>query len=215
MRLSAGIVAFVLAAVLLASSAPVRAQVCGDGVVDPGETCDPPNLATDPATGQVLCRLDCTSCGDGIVDVASSETCDLGPGAICSWCLPNCNEAIFPGGGYGGCPCEDKPALADLRADILASCECANAASRSAFVRCARARIALIAPDLLLPPCRTTTLKCMARAACGKPGAVTCCRTNANGRGRCVIKPDAAHCTAPKGGSAALGVSESCCDACP
>ena len=32
-----------------------------------GETCDPPNLALDPVNGQINCRLDCTSCGDGVV----------------------------------------------------------------------------------------------------------------------------------------------------
>jgi hypothetical protein len=30
-----------------------------------------------------------------------------------------------------------------------------------------------------------------------------------------VIEPDAGHCSAPPGGSASLGVSETCCDACP
>jgi hypothetical protein len=201
---------------LLALAAPVRAQVCGDGVIDPGETCDPPNPAFDPVTGQIECRPDCTSCGDGIIDVGHEETCDSGPNAICTECNPTCQERIFPGGGYGGCPCAlDAPALVDLRADILAACECGNASSRSAFVRCARAKLVAISPELILPPCRNTALKCLARSACGRHGVVTCCRTNANGRQRCVLKPDAAHCTAPRGGSASLGVSATCCDACP
>ena len=215
MRLGAGIVGFMFMGSLLAFSAPVQAQVCGDGVIDAGETCDPPNLALGP-NGQPICRYDCTSCGDGVVQHNDNETCDIGPEAICSACLPNCVERLFPGDGYGGCSCAlDTPALVDLRADILAACECGNASSRSAFVRCARAKIASISPELILPPCRNTTLKCLARSACGTHGAVTCCRTNANGRQRCLIKPDAAHCTAPRGGSASLGVSEDCCDACP
>jgi hypothetical protein len=216
MRLDVRIMRFLLVIALLLISMPAPAQVCGDGVIDPGETCDPPDLTIDPANGQPKCRTDCTSCGDGVVQGDDSETCDIGRDAICSWCQPNCNERIFPGSGYGGCTCgDDIPALAALRADILASCECATASSRSAFLRCARPKMAAIPEVLLLPPCRVSTLKCLAHSACGKPGAVTCCRTTANGKGRCVVKPDAAHCTAPKGGSASLGVSENCCDACP
>ncbi len=216
MRLCAQVVGFMLVGSLLAFSAPVRAQVCGDGVIDPGETCDPPNLAIDPVSGQVACRLDCTSCGDGIVDVADQETCDAGPNLICGACLHHCNERISPGGGYGGCPCAfDTPAMANLRAEIVAACECTTASSHGAFARCARAKLALISPELLLPPCRHAALKFLARSVCGKHGRVTCCRTDATGRRRCVIKPDAAHCTAPRDGSASLGVSENCYDACP
>lgn len=51
---------------------------CGNGVVDAGETCDPPNLAIDPITNQPECRLDCTSCGDGVVQSSDQETCDDG-----------------------------------------------------------------------------------------------------------------------------------------
>jgi hypothetical protein len=215
MRLDVRIMRFLLVIALLLVSMPAAAQVCGDGVIDPGETCDPPDLAINPANGQPKCRLDCTSCGDGVVQGEDQETCDI-PDAICSWCLPMCRDRIFPGGGYGGCICgDDIPGLAALRADIMASCDCADASSRSAFVRCARPKLAAISEDLLLRPCRVSTLKCLARSACGKSGAVTCCRTSANGKQRCVVKPDAAHCTAPKGGAASLGVSDDCCDACP
>ncbi|MCC6766476.1 MAG: right-handed parallel beta-helix repeat-containing protein [Deltaproteobacteria bacterium] len=51
---------------------------CGNEVVDAGETCDPPNLAIDPITNQAECRLDCTSCGDGVVQANDQETCDDG-----------------------------------------------------------------------------------------------------------------------------------------
>ncbi|MCC6850278.1 MAG: hypothetical protein IT294_17440 [Deltaproteobacteria bacterium] len=51
---------------------------CGNGVLDSGETCDPPNLAVDPLTNQIECRLDCTSCGDGVVQANDQETCDDG-----------------------------------------------------------------------------------------------------------------------------------------
>ncbi len=216
MRLSIGIVAVALVGSVLAFSAPVRAQVCGDGVIDAGETCDPPDLSIDPANGQNRCRLNCTRCGDGVVDVSSTETCDAGPNLVCGACQPICNERIFPGGGYGGCLCAfDTPAMASLRAEIVAECGCTTAVSRGAFARCARAKLDVISPELLLPPCRHAVLRLLARSVCGKHGAVTCCRVDAMARQRCAIKPDAAHCTAPSGGSASLGVSESCSDACP
>lgn len=213
MRVRALFVGIMLVGSLLAWS-PVRAQVCGDGVIDPGETCDPPNLAVDPVTGQTECRPDCTSCGDGVVQFGHAETCDAGPFATsCGVCLYNCNEGIFSG---TRCPCAfDDPSLQDLRAEILAACECGNASSHGAFLRCARAQLAQVPQERLMFFCRRTALKCLARSVCGKPEAVTCCRTKANGRQQCAIKRDAAHCTAPTGGSASLGVSEACCDACP
>ncbi len=251
MRLMARILGVLFVGSLLVSPAPALAQTCGDGIIDPGETCDPPDptigtanqvkcrpdctscgdgvtqsdhsetcdppdLSIDPANGQVRCRLDCTACGDGVVQNADVETCDIGRDAICSWCNSNCNDRIFPGDGYGGCTCgDDSPAMVALRAEIAADCQCGTTSSRSAFRRCVREKIAAIPDDLILPPCRHTTLKCLTSSVCGKPGAVTCCRTSGNGKERCVVKPDAAHCTAPKGGAASLGVSETCCDACP
>ena len=144
MRLSARIVGFMLVGSLLAFSAPVRAQVCGDGNVDPGETCDPPNLAPNPVSGQVECRIDCTSCGDGVVQSNASETCDIGPFRSCGGCLSSCYERIYL---RPGCPCAlDDPGLADIRAEILAACDCGNASSKGAFRRCARAQLALVSP---------------------------------------------------------------------
>ena len=104
MRLGARIVGFMLVGSLLAFSAPVRAQVCGNGTIDAGETCDPPDLSPDPLTGQVRCRIDCTRCGDGQVQNADSETCDDGntvagcdpkhPQRVLDGCLNNCTEPI-------------------------------------------------------------------------------------------------------------------------
>src|SRR5262249_48837846 len=51
---------------------------CGNGVIDPGETCDPPDTTINPITGQVTCRPDCTSCGDGVLQTEDGETCDDG-----------------------------------------------------------------------------------------------------------------------------------------
>ncbi len=54
---------------------------CGNGIVEAGETCDPPNPAPDPAcppgtSCRPICRPDCTRCGDGITQ--AGETCDDG-----------------------------------------------------------------------------------------------------------------------------------------
>lgn len=213
MSSAARIGAMVFVAALLVVSVSAQAHVCGDGVVDAGETCDPPNLALDPVTGQVLCRTDCTSCGDGVVDVGDHESCDAGPHPTCGWCLGNCTWRLSQS---NACPCAfDDPNLADVRADVLASCECATASSHGSFLRCARARLALVSADRVAPACAREALKCLAHSVCGRSGAVTCCRTNSHGGRRCDVKSQAAKCIAPPGGSASLGVSENCCDACP
>jgi hypothetical protein len=199
--------------VLVVSPGPSWAQVCGDGVIDPGETCDPPDLSIDPAMGQFVCRLNCTACGDGVVDVTSTESCDNGGPSRCGECLNNCT---WRADINAKCPCADDDAtLANLRADVLAACECGSAASHGDFLHCARARLALVSGDFIRYDCRRRVLKQLARSVCGKPGAVTCCRTNAHGLTRCTIKSEATRCTAPQGGSASLGVSEACFDACP
>lgn len=60
------------------TAAPTPIPPCGNGIVDAGETCDPPDLTLDPQNGQFRCRLDCTRCGDGEVQTADSEVCDDG-----------------------------------------------------------------------------------------------------------------------------------------
>src|SRR5262249_6878776 len=42
------------------------------------ETCDPPDSTINPTTGQVRCRPDCTSCGDGLLQTGDGEKCDDG-----------------------------------------------------------------------------------------------------------------------------------------
>ncbi len=51
---------------------PLCASSCGNGILDPGETCDPPGGAQPPNGNP--CRSDCTYCGDGVVQ--PPETCD-------------------------------------------------------------------------------------------------------------------------------------------
>lgn len=69
---------------------------CGDGNVDPGETCDPPGAIVD-----IVCRADCTYCGDTFVN--GGEECDesslspLPDGYRCSECTlvaPTCGDGI-------------------------------------------------------------------------------------------------------------------------
>ncbi len=53
-------------------------SLCGNGVIDPGEVCDP----GAPATGGGECRSDCLQlarCGDGVVEPFADEECDDGP----------------------------------------------------------------------------------------------------------------------------------------
>jgi hypothetical protein len=68
------------------------APTCGDGNVDPGETCDPPaSIPLLPPGNLNECRLDCTYCGDGIL--TPPETCDTG-GVPNRSCNPNCTGRI-------------------------------------------------------------------------------------------------------------------------
>lgn len=49
---------------------------CGDAILDPGESCDPPG---SPAGAHLNpCRGDCSVCGDGIVQGGDGEQCDDG-----------------------------------------------------------------------------------------------------------------------------------------
>src|SRR5881397_923770 len=84
--------------------------------------------------------------------------------------------------------CGDRPgdaqAVADARAAAAAECDCARASSHTGYVDCV-ARVAT-------------------RSTCGRPGAVTCCRTRADGTRRCSVS-SAALCTSPVGGSACGG----------
>jgi hypothetical protein len=64
------------------------APFCGDGVVDPGEFCDPPGSIPDPSFPDNLCREDCTYCGDGVVN--DGEECDFNDPAAPPFCTTDC-----------------------------------------------------------------------------------------------------------------------------
>jgi hypothetical protein len=111
---------------------------------------------------------------------------------------------------------EDFAAVANTRAAIDANCDCANAISRSAYLRCAKnvANEEIVALRLERT-CRKTVLKCAKRSTCGKPvGVWPCCKTNRYGRTSCKIRlPE--QCRSGPGGSHCVGIGvRSCCDAC-
>jgi hypothetical protein len=66
---------------------------CGDHVVQAGETCDPPG-STPPGHPGVVCRDDCTFCGDTVVDAIHNEQCDDGNTA--QGCYKNDSFAVDP-----------------------------------------------------------------------------------------------------------------------
>jgi hypothetical protein len=110
----------------------------------------------------------------------------------------------------------DAAALAAARAAVQTSCGCpTTAGSRAGFLSCARGVAAnRVAAGLLPGSCRASVMKCANKSTCGKPGALSCCRTNRFGQTSCSIVGNAARCKAPVGGSACVGQFSSCCDAC-
>jgi hypothetical protein len=65
--------------------------LCGNGVLDAGESCDPPADAACPGACQPDCT--CATCGDGLVN-APGEECDGADDALCpGTCQPDCTCA--------------------------------------------------------------------------------------------------------------------------
>jgi hypothetical protein len=98
------------------------APFCGDGIVGPGETCDPPGSIPDGNYPDNLCRDTCTYCGDGIVN--NGEACDFNapnapPNCTQDCTLPFCGDGIvgpdetcdppgsIPDGNYPDNVCRD------------------------------------------------------------------------------------------------------------
>jgi cysteine-rich repeat protein len=72
--------------------------ICGNSVVDPGETCDPPGQPGPNPQQPGNCRATCTYCGDGKVN--NAEACDDGNGINNDGCtnnctFPNCGDSII------------------------------------------------------------------------------------------------------------------------
>ena len=114
--------------------------------------------------------------------------------------------------------CGDAPgdvaAVDAPRALVATLCDCAGAPSHGAYVSCVAAVANLrVGAGLLPASCKGAVKRCASKSTCGRPGAVTCCRTR-QGVTKCKIKRAADRCTAPSGGSACVGLFTSCCDAC-
>ncbi len=74
---------------------------CGNGSLDPMETCDPPGTDPAPAGGN-LCRTNCTYCGDAAVQ--AGEECDDGNTDDGDTCANDCtlNQPLSCGDGFVG-----------------------------------------------------------------------------------------------------------------
>jgi len=109
----------------------------------------------------------------------------------------------------------DNAAVAAARGQVATDCPCDSFTNHGQFVKCA-AQVAndRAGSNALPKSCKGAVVKCAAKTTCGKPGFVTCCRTNSKGQTKCSTKNGASKCKAPKGGSACVGATSSCCDAC-
>ena len=117
--------------------------------------------------------------------------------------------------GSARAACTDSAAVASARAAAEVQCPCATAASHTQYVQCfAQAAKAAARSGELPKQCRIDVVRCARRSTCGKPGFVTCCRTNTAGHTKCAVVSSDARCTAPKGGAACVGAVPSCCDSC-
>ena len=98
-------------------------EACGDGTLDLGETCDPPQAPQPPTNA--LCRSSCTFCGDGIVQ--AGEECDDGNGDPFDGCSNGCklNPPTLCGDGTLGVheTC-DTPGMTAPSGDSLCRSNC-------------------------------------------------------------------------------------------
>src|SRR4029453_11406033 len=67
---------------------------CGDGVVQAPETCDPPGSTPPGHFPGVVCRADCTFCGDSVVNAIDNEQCD--DGNTLQGCIKNDSYPVDP-----------------------------------------------------------------------------------------------------------------------
>ena len=90
----------------------------------------------------------------------------------------------------------DKSDIANARAAIAANCNCEGSLSHGSYVRCA---VPWATSVLVNKSCASTVKKCTHRSTCGKPLAVTCCRTTSKGHevhdqeGRGALHGEAGH----------------------
>src|SRR6266516_2603573 len=132
---------------------------------------------------------------------------------------PDDNGPGADAGDNGEGPCGRQPGDADQVAAVRAladeNCDCDSATNHGKYVGCvARVAQAAVKDGSLREECKDDVVHCADQSTCGRPRALTCCRTDAHGHTKCCIKPRDAACRAPKGGSACIGTAASCCDAC-
>jgi hypothetical protein len=120
--------------------------------------------------------------------------------AVSSSVLARCDPTVEP----------DLSDVANGRAAVAANCPCDLGTHRE-YVRCALTQAKAVVVN---PSCVRAVKSCASRSVCGKPTAVTCCRTNSKGVTKCKVKRDAESCKPPRNGSACIGGYISCCDAC-
>jgi hypothetical protein len=113
-------------------------------------------------------------------------------------------------------PVADAATITAARAFVAANCDCATAPNHGTYVKCSAQNLKTFfaANPTANKTCKGQIQKCAAKSNCGKPGFVTCCKTNAKGKTTCSVPKDAAHCKAPRNGSACVSSFASCCDAC-
>jgi cysteine-rich repeat protein len=95
----------------------VTISICGDGIVNPGEVCDPGATSTPAyasSTATRICQPNCQGykpyCGDDILQPRFGEECDDGNNQSGDLCSASCKEEIptsEQGGGFNDPPPED------------------------------------------------------------------------------------------------------------
>src|SRR6185369_2055824 len=147
----------------------------------------------------------CTTGGDGTCTLSYSGT-NAGTDTVTASASLVCAQAGSATATVVWCDAETS-----ARLQIDQTCSCDTATNHGAYVHCVAHAVKGSAAAKALGG---AIKRCAAQSTCGKPGFVTCCRTNKHGTTKCSIKHGAAKCKAPKGGSAHVGEHASCCDAC-
>ena len=128
-------------------------------------------------------------------------------------------------GAFANCAADDPDGSKTLAAlqQVATDCTCDHSSpatvNHGQYVHCAagvaktRSSLDPSDPSFLPRTCKGAVKKCAAHSTCGRPGAVTCCLTNATTSATsCKIKSTAQHCLDKQG---TPGTCSSCCDACP
>src|SRR5947207_12772893 len=109
----------------------------------------------------------------------------------------------------------DPSVVAHARAPLAMECDCAGASNHGEYVSfVTHATNDAVKAGTLSSDCVDAIMNCASNSTCGKPGFVTCCRTDVGGITSCSVVNKASNCTAPQGGTAQVGTQSSCCDAC-